>query len=166
MTDAMFTFAWHALAEGFATRTPAGKRIVQARGRFAALSALSHRRREIRRLRRAGRDFWSAFAAAIGLPDALKDDSKNPEATAMRSPGSLPARPRRNGRRPILAGADCCATIVASLEEACAIRISSGAACSARKYRRRRVQPSRLAVPIAPEFRAAGPKPSCRLDGD
>jgi alpha-methylacyl-CoA racemase len=166
MTDAMFTFAWHALAEGFATGrhaesgssklaggSPRYQLYPTGDGKFVACGALEEH-------------FWSAFAAAIGLPDALKDDSKNPEATRDAVAGIIAGKTAAQWR-PVLAGADCCATIVASLEEAvrdphfigrglfgAKISAPSGATIPA------------LPVPIAPEFRAAGPKPSCRLDGD
>ena len=166
MTDAMFTFAWHALAEGFATGrhaesgssklaggSPRYQLYPTGDGKFVACGALEEH-------------FWSAFAAAIDLPDALKDDSKNPQATREAVAGIIADKTAAQWR-PILAGADCCATIVASLEEAvrdphfigrglfgAKISAPSGATIPA------------LPVPIAPEFRTAGPKPSCRLDGD
>ena len=54
MTDAMFTFAWYALAFGSVggTISQAGRNVVGRR--LAALSALSDQGRQDRRLRRAG----------------------------------------------------------------------------------------------------------------
>jgi crotonobetainyl-CoA:carnitine CoA-transferase CaiB-like acyl-CoA transferase len=63
--------------------------------------------------------FWQAFADAIGLPPDLRDDAADPEATRA----AVAARMRERTAaawRPILAAADCCATIVATFEEAAA----------------------------------------------
>ena len=54
MTDAMFTFAGHALASGQATGQFPGMGGARLVGRLAALSALSDARRQARRLRGAG----------------------------------------------------------------------------------------------------------------
>ena len=111
--------------------------------------------------------FWSAFAAAIGLAGRAQGrQQESGKPPARRSPRSLRARPPRNGGR-FWPRADCCATIVASLEEAAARSAFRRTRPVRRRIsRRRRAQPSRrLPVPIAPEFRGAtGPKPSCRLD--
>jgi len=165
MSDAMFTFAWHALAEGYATgRYPENGRSKLAGtspryqlyptsdGKFVACGALEDH-------------FWSAFTAAIGLDEALRDENKNPQASRD-AIARIIASKTAHEWRPILAKADCCATIVASLQEASAdphfvgrglfsARISapSGATIPA------------LPVPIAPEFRGApgGTKPLCGL---
>jgi alpha-methylacyl-CoA racemase len=165
MTDAMFTFAWHALAEGFATgRYPengssklAGGspryQLYRTRdGKFVACGALEDH-------------FWAAFTAAIGLEPVLQDDGKDPAAT-QRGVAGIIAGKTAEAWRPVLAAADCCATVVASLEEAtrdphfvgrglfsAKISAPSGATIPA------------LPVPIAPEFREPGAKPICKLDG-
>ena len=54
MADAMFTFAWHALAVGHATGRFPGAGDAAAGRRLAALPALPDRGRQARRLRRAG----------------------------------------------------------------------------------------------------------------
>jgi crotonobetainyl-CoA:carnitine CoA-transferase CaiB-like acyl-CoA transferase len=117
MTDAMFTFAWHALAEGFAAGRfpPAGEsRLVGASpryqlyptrdGRLVACGALEQH-------------FWLAFARAIDLPEPFVDDSRDPAATRAEVARIVAGRTAAEWQ-PLLAAADCCATVVASLEEA------------------------------------------------
>jgi crotonobetainyl-CoA:carnitine CoA-transferase CaiB-like acyl-CoA transferase len=117
MADAMFTFAWHALATGQATgRYPAPGEAQLAGGspRYAlyptrdgglvACAALEQK-------------FWHAFCAAIGLGSALIDDTADPAATRAAVARLIAAR-SADEWRPILAAADCCATLVTSLEEA------------------------------------------------
>ncbi len=117
MTDAMFTFAWHALASGQATgRYPAAGEAQLAGGspRYALyptrdgklVACAAHEQR-----------FWLAFCAAIGLAPALIADATDPAATRA-AVATLVAGRSAEDWRPVLAAADCCATIVASLEEA------------------------------------------------
>lgn len=119
MTDAMFTFAWHALAAAAAHgRLPAAgeaplcggspryQLYPTEDGRLVACAALEQK-------------FWLTFCAAIGLPPALADDAADPAATKREVARIIRGRPAAHWR-PILAAADCCTTIVASLEEALA----------------------------------------------
>jgi crotonobetainyl-CoA:carnitine CoA-transferase CaiB-like acyl-CoA transferase len=153
MTDAMFTFAWHALASGQATgRYPAAGEAQLAGGspryalypthdgKLVACAALEQR-------------FWLAFCAAIGLAPALIADATDPAATRA-AVATIVAGRSAEDWRPVLAAADCCATIVASLEEAVRdphfvarglfAREVVGAAGTAM---------AALPLPIAPEFR-------------
>jgi crotonobetainyl-CoA:carnitine CoA-transferase CaiB-like acyl-CoA transferase len=166
MSDAMFTFAWHALAEGLATGrypdngrsqltggSPRYQLYPTKDGRFVACGALEDH-------------FWSAFTSAIGLDQALRDDSRDPAATRSAIATIIAGRIAADWA-PVLGNADCCATIVASLEEAtrdphfvgrglfdAKISAPSGATIPA------------LPVPVAKEFRGAAgaTKPICRLD--
>jgi alpha-methylacyl-CoA racemase len=117
MADAMFAVAWHALATGQATGrypAPGEARLTGASPRYqlyptrdgalVCCAALEQR-------------FWLAFCAAIGLEPALIDDEPDPHATRAAVAGLIAAR-SADEWRPILAKADCCATIAASLEEA------------------------------------------------
>ena len=117
MADAMFTFAWHALAADAATgqapaagqgRLTGGSPRYQlyptADGRLVACGALEEK-------------FWRAFTDAIGLPPHLIDDARDPEATKAAVARIIASRNAQNWR-PVLAAADCCATVVATLEEA------------------------------------------------
>jgi len=117
MTDAMFTFAWYALSIGAATgRFPQPGELMLAGGspryqlypakdgRLVACGALEQK-------------FWDAFTAAIGLALEFADDTRDPKATRA-AVANLIAGRTSDEWRPILAKADCCATIVAPLEEA------------------------------------------------
>jgi crotonobetainyl-CoA:carnitine CoA-transferase CaiB-like acyl-CoA transferase len=117
MTDAMFTFATHALASGQATgqfpgmggsRLTGGSPRYQIYptkdGKLVCCAALEQR-------------FWEPFCAAIGLASDLVDDSRNLAMT--RAPvAAIIADRTAEEWRPLLAAADCCVTVMATLEEA------------------------------------------------
>jgi crotonobetainyl-CoA:carnitine CoA-transferase CaiB-like acyl-CoA transferase len=117
MTDAMFTFAWHALAYGSAegrcpdsgemmlTGASPRYRLYPAKdGRLVACAALEEH-------------FWSRFCEVIGLAVHLRDDRRDGEATAA---GVARLIAGRTGAEwaPLLRQADCCASVVATLDEA------------------------------------------------
>jgi len=117
MTDAMFTFAWYAYATGHATGkfpAPGEIRLVGASpryqlyptrdGRIVACGALEQK-------------FWLAFCNTIGLAAPLMNDLADPEATKA-AIAQIIARETAEHWRPKFAAADCCATIMASLEDA------------------------------------------------
>ena len=119
MTDAMFTFAWYAL------RDRARDREVSRAGRNARWSAA---RRAISSIRRAtassspaarwSRNSGSRSATRSGLPAPLMNDLRRSGGDA-RPPSRRSSRARPPTHwRPKFAAADCCVTIVASLEEA------------------------------------------------
>ena len=117
MADAMFTFAWYALAVGQATgRFPAPGELRHAGGspryqlyptkdgKLVACGALEQK-------------FWVAFCNTIGLPAVLMNEFADPRATQL-AISAIIAGKTSEYWRPKLAAADCCVTIVASLEEA------------------------------------------------
>ncbi|MGN6571697.1 MAG: CaiB/BaiF CoA transferase family protein [Pseudolabrys sp.] len=117
MTDAMFTFAWYALAIGTATGrfpqpgelslvggSPRYQLYPAKDGKLVACGALEQK-------------FWDAFTQAIELPAALADDRRDPTKTRDAVAALIAARSSEEWR-PILDKADCCATIVAPLAEA------------------------------------------------
>lgn len=117
MTDAMFTFGWYALAHGVAgggfpkpgeimlVGSSPRYRLYPARdGKLVACGALEQK-------------FWEAFCAAVGLAPEFIDDRRDPKATGEAVAELIAARTSEEWR-PVFAKADCCATIVASLEEA------------------------------------------------
>ena len=158
MTDAMFTFAWYALALGAAAKfpkpgemwlvgsSPRYQLYPTKDGKIVACGAIEQK-------------FWLAFTAAIGLAAEFIDDSRDTKAARDAVAKLILAR-TADDWRPILAAADCCATIVAPLEEAMRdphfvqrglfaheVATVSGKAIPA------------LPVPIAPAFRdKPGPK--------
>ena len=117
MADAMFTFAGHAIASGQATgqfpeagnaRLTGGSPRYQLYptkdGKLVACAALEQQ-------------FWLSFTSAIKLKPELVDDTRDPAASKAAVAAIIAAR-TADEWRPILAAADCCATIMATLEEA------------------------------------------------
>jgi crotonobetainyl-CoA:carnitine CoA-transferase CaiB-like acyl-CoA transferase len=117
MTDAMFTFASHALASGHATGTfPAmgGARLTGGSpryqlyptkdGKLVCCAALEQR-------------FWEPFTSTIGLDPKFIDDNRDPAATKAAVAAIIASRSAEEWR-PLFETADCCVTIMATLEEA------------------------------------------------
>lgn len=63
--------------------------------------------------------FWETFCDAIGLEEAWRDDRRDPEGTAGRIAAILTSRPSMEWDA-VFAAADCCCSVVRSLEEAMA----------------------------------------------
>ena len=152
MTDAMFTFAWYALSIGAATgRFPQPGELMLAGGspryqlypakdgRLVACGALEQK-------------FWDAFTAAIGLALEFADDTRDPKATRA-AVANLIAGRTSDEWRPILAKADCCATIVAPLEEALRDPHFVARGLFAHEVEVGQGALPALPVPIAPAFR-------------
>jgi crotonobetainyl-CoA:carnitine CoA-transferase CaiB-like acyl-CoA transferase len=117
MTDAMFTFTWYALAIGAATgRFPQPGELMLAGGspRYQLYPAKDNRLVACGALEQK---FWEAFTKAIGLAPEFADDRRDPRATREAVANLIAAR-TSDDWRPLLAEADCCATIVVPLEEA------------------------------------------------
>ena len=161
MADGVFTFAWLALAQAQATgrcpgpgelRLAGGSPRYQlyptADGRLVACGALEPK-------------FWETFCGAIGLAPDLANDFADPEATRAAIAAIIADKPAAHWA-PIFAAADCCATIVASLEEALQdphfasrglfAHVIAGASTSGA------TMPA-LPVPVAPAFRDDPGKP-------
>jgi crotonobetainyl-CoA:carnitine CoA-transferase CaiB-like acyl-CoA transferase len=168
MTDALFAFAWHALAAGLATGkfpasgeswlvggSPRYRLYPTHDGKLVACGALEQH-------------FWQRFTAAIELAPEFIDDQRNPAETRA-AIGKIIAARTAEEWRPVLADADCCATIVVSLEEALRdphfiqrglfankVSSASGATIAA------------LPVPVDPQFRESpgAAKHAPRLEKD
>jgi crotonobetainyl-CoA:carnitine CoA-transferase CaiB-like acyl-CoA transferase len=117
MTDAMFTFLGHALAVGQATgqfpgmggaRLSGGSPRYQIYptkdGKLVCCAALEQR-------------FWEPFTAAIGLAPEFVDDRSDPMASKA-AVAAIVAGRTADEWRPVFAKADCCVTVMATLEEA------------------------------------------------
>jgi len=153
MSDAMFTFAWHALATGAATgRYPAGGEGLLAGG--SARYQL-YRTRDGKLVACAALEpkFWKAFCDAIGLQDALTDDFADPDATTA-AVAALIALRTADEWRPVFAAADCCATIVCSLEEALQDPQFRERGLFVRTVQTEAGDKPALPIPIAPQFRS------------
>jgi crotonobetainyl-CoA:carnitine CoA-transferase CaiB-like acyl-CoA transferase len=154
MADAMFTFAWHALASGFAERrfpqgvtrltggSPRYQLYPTRDGKLVACAALEQK-------------FWLAFCAAIGLAPPFVDDRVDAAATTTAVARIIASRTAQEWR-PVLAAADCCATIVTELEQAVADPHFVGRGLFAHEVvtTRGTTMPA-LPVPIDPGFRTA-----------
>ncbi|HEY1473795.1 MAG TPA: CoA transferase [Pseudolabrys sp.] len=117
MSDAMFTFAWYALALGAATGRfpkPGELMLVGGSPRYHLYPAKDGK---IVACGAIEQKFWLAFCAAIGLPKELVDDVRAPMATREAVAKLIAAR-TSDEWRPIFAAADCCTTIVVPLEQA------------------------------------------------
>jgi crotonobetainyl-CoA:carnitine CoA-transferase CaiB-like acyl-CoA transferase len=157
MADAMFTFAWMGLATLHGTGKAAGPtELVVAGGspryqiyptkdgKFVACGALEQK-------------FWMGFCAAIGLDKEFANDFKNPAATKQ-AVRELIGKETAVHWQPKLAAADCCATIVATLEEALADEHFVKRGLFSEKVTSAdgaKAIPA-LPVPIAPKFRPMG----------
>jgi crotonobetainyl-CoA:carnitine CoA-transferase CaiB-like acyl-CoA transferase len=164
MTDAMFTFGWYALAIGATTgRYPAAGELPLAGGspRYALYPTKDGRLVACGALEQK---FWDAFCNVIGLAAALRDDAADPVATRTAIAGLIVGRTAGEWQ-PRFARADCCVSIVASLEEALRDQHFAG-----RGLFDHRVEGApgetlpALPLPLAPEFREAPrAKPAPRL---
>lgn len=61
--------------------------------------------------------FWAAFCEAIGLDEALRDDTNDPEATRAGIAALIAAQPAAHWEQ-VFEQADCCCTIVRDIQEA------------------------------------------------
>jgi crotonobetainyl-CoA:carnitine CoA-transferase CaiB-like acyl-CoA transferase len=165
MTDAMFTFAWAALAIGAATGrfpkpgelwlvggSPRYQIYPAKDGKLIACGALEPK-------------FWLAFTAAIGLPQEFVDDTRDPRATRDAVAGLIAAK-TSDEWRPVFAAADCCATVIVPLEQAMRDPHFSERGLFAHQVGTgfRKTLPA-LPLPVAPQFRsAAGVRKAPKLD--
>lgn len=153
MTDAMFTFAWYALALGSATGkfpksgemslvggSPRYQLYPTKNGRIVACGAIEQK-------------FWDAFCAAIDLPAKFVNDKRDPKATRAAVATLIAAR-TSDEWRPIFMRADCCVTIVTPLEEAMRDPHFSGRGLFAHEIESAngKIMPA-LPLPIASAFR-------------
>ncbi len=117
MCDNLFAWPFWALAQlaaGAGAPRPGGELLTggspryrlyrTADGRFLAAAPLEQR-------------FWETFCRLIDLPEALRDDAKDPAATAGAVAEIIAARPAGHWRA-LFAGQDACCTVVRSLEAA------------------------------------------------
>jgi alpha-methylacyl-CoA racemase len=152
MTDAMFTFAWYAMALGAAAKFPKSgdmwlvgsspryQLYPTKDGRIVACGAIEQK-------------FWGTFTAAIGLALEFVDDKRDPVATRA-AVAKLVSAKSADEWRPILAAADCCATIVTPLEEAMRDPhfVQRGLFAHSIATASGKIMPA-LPVPVAPAFR-------------
>ncbi|MCB1493161.1 MAG: CoA transferase [Rhodobiaceae bacterium] len=162
MTDAMFTFAWWAYAEGVATGRWSGPnegQLANGSPRYALYSAADGALIAVAALEQK---FWDTFCDMIGLSPDLRDDSPDPGATRAEV-ARLIAQKAAADWEPLLETADCCVSVVRSLADAVRhphfrerglfsgeILLADGETIPA------------LPVPLSPEFRVTGQRKAPR----
>src|SRR5688572_1297109 len=158
MTDAMFTFAWYAMALGQASGRFPGAGELGLTGASARYRLYPTKDGKLVACGALEQKFWGAFTRAIALPAEFVDDSKDPQRTAKAVAEIIHSRPAAEWR-PIFAKADCCVTIVAPLEQA--IRDphfqQRGLFGHLLESRGGGTMPA-LPLPVAPQFRGAPAK--------
>jgi alpha-methylacyl-CoA racemase len=117
MTDAMFTFAWYALALGQASGRFPGAGELRLTGGSPRYALYPTKDGKLVACGALEQKFWERFAQAIELPAQFVDDESDPQAT-RKAVAQIVASRDSETWRPIFARADCCVTIVAPLEEA------------------------------------------------
>jgi len=119
MSDAMFTFAWLALATRFASGKPVESEKLRhfggspryqlyptSDGKLIACGALEQK-------------FWRGFCGVIQLDNEFVDDMRDPKASTNAVRKIIASKPAEHWK-PLFAKADCCVTVMASIEEALA----------------------------------------------
>ena len=117
MSDTMFTFAWYALAIGAAGGRFPGPGELPLAGGLARYQLYPTKDGRLVACAALEQKFWLAFCNAIGLAGPLANDLADPAASKAAVAAIIATRTAEEWR-PILAAADCCATIVVALEEA------------------------------------------------
>jgi crotonobetainyl-CoA:carnitine CoA-transferase CaiB-like acyl-CoA transferase len=117
MADAMFTFAAHPLAVGHMTGTFPGAGGARLTGGSPRYQLYPARDGKLIACGALEQKFWLAFTQAIGLAPEFVDDRRDPAAT-IKAVAAIIATRSGDQWRPVLAKADCCVTVVATLEEA------------------------------------------------
>jgi alpha-methylacyl-CoA racemase len=158
MADAMFTFAWFALAEGHATSgfpQPGANMLAGGSpryglyptkdGQFLAVGAIEEK-------------FWTSFCDGIGLAPALRGGADK-EATRRAIAGVVGASTAADWTER-LGPLDCCCTVLASVEEAYRDPhfAARGLFDVTAEEGSGRTLPA-VAVPIAPELRRPADEP-------
>jgi crotonobetainyl-CoA:carnitine CoA-transferase CaiB-like acyl-CoA transferase len=115
-------------------------------GRLAAVAAIENK-------------FWALFCDAVGLEPDLRDDSRDPEATIRRVAEIIGGRPSDHWAG-VFEKADCCCTIVHTLEEAMADPQFTARQVFARKISGPdKSEMAALPTIIAPDFQADSENP-------
>jgi len=117
MTDAMFTFAGHAFASGHAAGQFPGSGGARLTGGSPRYQLYPTKDRKLVACAALEQKFWMAFTAAIGLAPEFVDDRRDP-AAAIAAVATIVGQKTADEWRPVFANADCCVTIMVSLEEA------------------------------------------------
>jgi alpha-methylacyl-CoA racemase len=153
MTDAMFTFGWHALAVGAATGKfpkPGDGWLTGGSPRYQLYAT---RDRQLVACGAIEQKFWVSFTKAIGLAAEFLDDARDPKATKEAVARIITEKTAAEWM-PIFAQADCCVSVLAPLERALADPhfVERGLFAFKAATASGKTLPA-LPVPIAPQFR-------------
>ncbi len=119
MTDNLFMLMTWALGQGILAGEwpkPGGERLTGGSARYHIYPTSDGRHVAAAPLEDR---FWAVFCELIALPEALKNDEANPEATLDACRTIIASKSADEWRR-IFYGHDCCCSVVQSLEEALA----------------------------------------------
>ena len=119
MSDAMFTFAWFALATYHTSGRNPGPGELRHNGGSGRYQLYPTSDGKVVACGALEQHFWDAFVKVIDLPADLADDERDPHATAAAVRKIIAAKPAAHWQ-PLFAAANCCVTIVATLEHALA----------------------------------------------
>ncbi len=166
MTDAMFTFAGHALASGHATGEFPGMGGARLSGGSPRYQLYPARDGKLVCCAALEQKFWDVFTKTIGLKPEVADDRRDPAATRA-AVAAIIAERSADEWRPLFAAADCCVTVMATLEEALRDPHFAGRGLFAHRVAgpTGATMPA-LPVPIDPQFRDAAVKAVPKLGGD
>lgn len=117
MADNVYTFLFLGLSQGFGANTwPAPGRELLTGGspRYRLYATADSRHVAVAALEDK---FWRTFCELIALPEVLRDDTRDPAATARAIAQRLVAQPADHWAH-VLGAAETCCTVVATLEEA------------------------------------------------
>ena len=153
MTDNLFAWQWWALgmlAAGRAAR-PGGELLTGGSPRFQIYRTADGRLLAAAPLEQR---FWDTFCALIDLPDALRDDARDPAATQMAVAQIIASEGAAHWQEHF-AGRDCCCNLVVSLEDALADLHFRGRGLFDAEVAEAGQRIPALPVPLAPALRGA-----------
>ncbi len=153
MTDAMFMFTWYALATMQVTGKNPNPGEMRHNGGSPRYQLYPTRDGKLVAAGPLEDHFWAAFTRTIGLPPEFVNDERDPKATRDAIRAIIASKDAAHWK-PLFAAADCCVTIVATMEEALADPHFVGRGLFNRKV----VMPdgremTAIPVPVAEEFR-------------
>ena len=117
MADNMFPLAWWALGHHTATGQAPGNADSLLNGGTARYRLYPCSDGQILAAAPIEQRFWQRFCDAIGLDPELHDDARTPDATLLAVSSIIAARSGEHWRA-VLGRADCCCSLVVSLDEA------------------------------------------------
>jgi alpha-methylacyl-CoA racemase len=117
MTDNLFTFMYWAIGNGLAAGQWPGNGTDLVTGGTPRYRLWATKDSRVVAAAPIEQKFWDVFCDLIDLPSELRDDTRDPAATAARIGQTIASQPAAHWRD-LFAGKDCCCTVVADLKEA------------------------------------------------